>query len=319
MSEEDHKLRQRIRYRHVEKIYMDLKELGYHDSDPLEVTDLMTLDQWHYFGTEPVDAVIKLLDIREGARVLDVGAGIGGPSRYLAHKTKCHVTAAELLPDNHRVGQDLTSRCCMTGSVKHVCGDIIKTELGNQEFDHVMSIQAIYYVEDKSRLFRQLYNSLKPGGTICFEEFCRLKDVESDEEKAALDFFLLCVNTLPTHQDYRLLLEEAGFQVTDYSRLLEEAGFQATDYRRLLEEAGFQVTVHDISDAYAEYTYGRWSNWDEQRDKYVRLYGEDMVDGWLNFIVTAKKLCNDFGLVGGGRFVARAVVLVGGVGALRRA
>ncbi|XP_019646415.1 PREDICTED: phosphoethanolamine N-methyltransferase 3-like [Branchiostoma belcheri] len=277
MSEEDHKLRQRIRYRHVEKIYMDLKELGYHDNDPLEVTDLMTLDQWHYFGTEPVDAVIKLLDIREGARVLDVGAGIGGPSRYLAHKTKCHVTAAELLPDNHRVGQDLTSRCCMTGSVKHVCGDIIKTELGNQEFDHVMSIQAIYYVEDKSRLFRQLYDSLKPGGTICFEEFCRLKDVESNEEKAALDFFLLCVNTLPTQQDYR----------------------------RLLEEAGFQVTVHDISAAYAEYTYGRWSNWDEQRDKYVRLYGEDMVDGWLNFIVTAKKLCNDFGLVGGGRFVAR--------------
>ncbi|XP_035674737.1 phosphoethanolamine N-methyltransferase 1-like [Branchiostoma floridae] len=279
MSQEDHKLRQRIRYRHVEKIYKDLEELGYHDNDPLKVTDLITLDQWHYFGLEPVDAAIKLLDVREGARVLDVGAGIGGASRYLAHKTKCHVTAAELLPDNHRVGQDLTSRCGMTGSVKHVCGDIITTELGKQEFDHVMSFQVILYVEDKPRLFRQLYDSLKPGGTIFFEEFYRLKDVENSDEQAALDFFLLCVNTMPTQQDYK----------------------------QLLEDAGFQVTVHDNSDAYSEYTHGRWENWDQQRDKYVRLYGEDMVDGWLKLIVTTKKLCNEFGLVGGGRFLARKV------------
>ncbi|CAH1254726.1 Hypp1395 [Branchiostoma lanceolatum] len=279
MSEEEHKLMQRIRYRHVEKIYTDLKELGYHDNDSLNVTDLIRLDQWHYLGTEPVDAAIELLGIREGARVLDVGAGIGGPSRYLAHKIKCHVTASELLPDNHRVGQDLTSRCGMTGSVKHVCGDIIMTELGNQEFDHVMSIQSILYVEDKPRLFRKLYDSLKPGGTVFFEVFCRLKDVENADEQAALDFFLLCTNTLPTHQDYR----------------------------QLLEDAGFKVTVHDISTSYREYTYGRWANWDEHRDKYVRLYEEDMVDGWLKLTVTTKKLCNEFGLMGGGRFVAYKV------------
>ncbi|KAI8506151.1 hypothetical protein Bbelb_165040 [Branchiostoma belcheri] len=281
MSKEDHKMRQFIIYRHVEKIYTELKELGYHDNDPLEVTDLTKLDQWHYCGTDAVDAVIKLLDIREGARVLDVGAGIGGPSRYLAHKTKCHVTAAELLPDNHRVGQDLTSRCGMAGSVKHVCGDILTTELGKQEFDHVISFQVILYVPEKPRLFRQLYASLKPGGTLCFEEFYRLRDVESDEEKAALNYFLLSDIALPTQQDYR----------------------------KLLEEAGFQVTVHDISDSYSEYTYKRWSKFEEpeERSKHVRLYGEDLVDGWRQLYVTAKKLCNDFGLMGAGRFVARKV------------
>ncbi|CAH1248442.1 Hypp8149 [Branchiostoma lanceolatum] len=76
MSEEEHKLMQRIRYRHVKKIYTDLKEvgtlsliydftilLGYHDNDPLKVTDLIRLDQWHHLGTEPVDAAIKLLGI----------------------------------------------------------------------------------------------------------------------------------------------------------------------------------------------------------------------------------------------------------------
>ncbi|XP_078661772.1 uncharacterized protein LOC144905841 [Branchiostoma floridae x Branchiostoma belcheri] len=129
-------------------------------------------------------------------------------------------------------------------------------------------------------------------------------------EKAALDFFLLCVNTLPTQQDYRRLLEEAGFQVTvrapSLFHLCANTLPTQQDYRRLLEEAGFQVTVEDNSAAYAEYTYGRWSNWDEQRDKYVRLYGEDMVDGWLKLVVTAKKICNN-GLVGAGRFVARKV------------
>ncbi|XP_078575033.1 uncharacterized protein LOC144861166 isoform X2 [Branchiostoma floridae x Branchiostoma japonicum] len=279
ISNEDHKLRQFIIYHHVERIYTDLKELGYRDNDPLKLTDLIKLDQWHYNGTEPVDAAIKLLGIREGARVLDVGSGIGGPSRYLAHKANCHVTASELLPDNHRVGQDLTSRCGMTGSVKHMCGDITTTELGKEEFDHVVSFQAVCYVEDKLRLFRHLSNSLKPGGTIYFDELCRLKDIENTEEQVALDLFLFGLNTLPTHRDYRMMLEEAGFK----------------------------VTVQDISDSYKEFTHKRWKKWVEQREKSVRLYGEDMVQGWLKLYVTAKKLCNEFGLMGGGRFVARKV------------
>ncbi|XP_035698884.1 uncharacterized protein LOC118431721 [Branchiostoma floridae] len=112
-----------------------------------------------------------------------------------------------------------------------------------------------------------------------FDELCRLKDIENTEEQAALDFFLLCLNTLPTHLDYRMMLEEAGFE----------------------------VTVQDISDSYKEFTHKRWKKWVEQREKSVRLYGEDMVQGWLKLYVTARKLCNEFGLMGGGRFVARKV------------
>ncbi|XP_035687592.1 uncharacterized protein LOC118423519 [Branchiostoma floridae] len=148
-----------------------------------------------------------------------------------------------------------------------------------EEFDHVVIFQAIYYVEDRLRLFRHLFNSLKPRGTIYFEEFCRLKVIENCEEQAALDFFLQYLNTLPTHLDYSTMLEESGYE----------------------------VTVHDISDTYREFPQQRWEKWVEQHDSSVCLYGEDMVDSWLQIYVTAMKLCNEYGLMGGRRFVARKV------------
>ena len=82
-------------YSQVERIYNELRELGYADDAALDVEALFAFDQYHFYGIDAVDEAIQRAGIKAGQRVLDVGSGIGGPARYLAHKTGCQVTAVE--------------------------------------------------------------------------------------------------------------------------------------------------------------------------------------------------------------------------------
>ncbi len=95
-------------YTHLERIERGLAALGIGPSDPILPEQLFHLDQWHYHGIEAIHAAAEQLGLGPASRVLDVGSGLGGPARYLAHMTGCHVTALELQPELHSIAADLT-------------------------------------------------------------------------------------------------------------------------------------------------------------------------------------------------------------------
>ena len=51
----------------------------------------------------------------EDSRVLDVGCGIGGPARYLAHSYGCRVDGIDLTAELIETGRMLTERDHTTG------------------------------------------------------------------------------------------------------------------------------------------------------------------------------------------------------------
>src|SRR5437016_10594540 len=97
-------------YTHLDRIGKGLAELGIGPADPILPEQLFPLDQWHYHGTEAIRAAAAALGVGPESRVLEIGAGIGGPARYLAHVVGCHVTALELQPDVNAIAADLTRR-----------------------------------------------------------------------------------------------------------------------------------------------------------------------------------------------------------------
>ena len=66
--------------------------------------------------------------------VLDVGSGLGGPARYLAHKTGCLVTAIELQDDLHKEAENLTQRCNLQQKLRHITGDFLQMDLGGYSY-----------------------------------------------------------------------------------------------------------------------------------------------------------------------------------------
>src|SRR6185436_19687834 len=150
-------------YTNLDRIERGLVAQGIGPGDPVRPEQLFALDQWHYYGTEAIAAAARAFDLGPQSRVLDIGAGVGGPARFLAHTTGCHVTALELQPELHAIGVDLTRRTGLVDRVSHVCGDALVEPLPEASFDAVVSFLAIVHILDRPRLFVRLASALRPG------------------------------------------------------------------------------------------------------------------------------------------------------------
>ena len=195
-------------YTHLERVERALAALGIGRGDPIRPEQLFAIDQWHYHGTDAIHAAAEALGLGPASRVLDVGSGIGGPARYLAHTTGCHVTALELQPELHEIGVDLTRRSGLAGQVTHLCGDALTYPLPPGEFDAIVSWLAILHIADRPRLFARLARALRAGGQ------CYVEDLSQRAPFPPRDFTLRGVVhgiTVTSPADYAVDLEFSGF------------------------------------------------------------------------------------------------------------
>src|SRR5579862_5841512 len=72
--------------------------------------DLAPLDQFHVRGLVATRELAEALGFNTGAKVLDVGSGLGGPARFLAATYGCHVTGIDLSQPFVDAAQMLTER-----------------------------------------------------------------------------------------------------------------------------------------------------------------------------------------------------------------
>jgi SAM-dependent methyltransferase len=71
------------------------------DLDHLTPADLAAIDEFHIRGRQATEELAARLRPTAASRVLDIGSGLGGPSRHLGATYGCHV-----------VGIDLTEAYC---------------------------------------------------------------------------------------------------------------------------------------------------------------------------------------------------------------
>jgi 2-polyprenyl-3-methyl-5-hydroxy-6-metoxy-1,4-benzoquinol methylase len=225
-------------YSQVERVYNELRAIGFDDDSPLDVETLFEFDQYHFFGIEAVDDAINSAKIRPGQRVLDVSSGLGGPARYLAHTLECDVTAVELQNDVHRVAVDLTRRCGLEHKVHHVCADFLSDELELGQYDTVVSWFVFLHIADRSALLSRCMDCLCPGGFLYVNDFHEI-DTLTSEEKHSLEVDVFC-NWLPSIELFHQQCAQAGFA---------------------------SVETVDKTAAAIEFTRDRESAWDETRER----------------------------------------------------
>jgi len=261
-------------YDKVERIYNELHARGIDDDAPLDVEDLTPFDQYHYHGTAAVDAAIAALGIGPQTRVLEVGAGIGGPARYLAAAAGCRVTALEIQPDLHAVGESLTARCGLQDRVHHVCGDMLDGPLDGGGFDVLISYLVFLHIPARARLFAACRSALGPGGRIFTEDFTKRRE-PSAEDWAALKEKVLCPY-LPTAETYAAQLAAAGFEV---------------------------LAIEDMSESWTAFTAERHAAFEDARPRNLGVHGPEITAGLADFYGTVADLYGR-GVLGGLRFVA---------------
>lgn len=191
------------------------------DVDRLTPDDLEPVDELHSRGRAATIELAGLLALNGTERILDLGSGIGGPSRYLAKTFGCRVTGLDLTPEFCRVATMLAERTGLADKLDYREGDALATLLPAQSFDVVWSQAMAMNIADRDRLYAEIRRVVKPGGRYAFS------DVISGP--AGTPHFPVpfardaSISFLLTAETTRHKLEAAGFRVLIFEDVTADA------------------------------------------------------------------------------------------------
>ena len=138
--------------------------------DRVDSDDLAGLDEFHAMGRPATIAQARLAAVEQGERVLDVGAGIGGPSRVLARYFGARVTALDGTERFCRLNRTLCERSGLAERVEVVSGDARELPFEDESFDLAWSQAVWQNIEDKAAVAAEIHRVLRPGGRFALFE-----------------------------------------------------------------------------------------------------------------------------------------------------
>lgn len=136
------------------------------DVDNLQPEDLAPVDEFHVRGRKATLELAAVAALDASKYVLDVGCGIGGASRCIASAFGCRVIGVDLTDEYCCAATLLAERTGLSPLVSYQQGDALELEFPDETFNVVWTQHVAMNIPDKSRLYREMYRVLKPGGVL---------------------------------------------------------------------------------------------------------------------------------------------------------
>jgi tocopherol O-methyltransferase len=187
---------------------------------------------WDDDETVP-QAQIKLMDrLAEsageprGARVLDIGCGLGGSAFWLAEHFDCQVTGMTISPVQARMADEKAKARGLSGRVQFQVGDANQWEPEPASVDMVWIMESSEHFENKKGFFQRCANVLKPGGILAVCAWLRRDGpmLENEQKLVATIAEAMLSASLGSLSDYQMWMRDAGLMVTtaeDITRYVE--------------------------------------------------------------------------------------------------
>lgn len=194
----------------LERILAGLREAGADPEHPAP-EDLKPVDEFHTGGVEATEMVLAPLGIGRDTRVLDVGSGIGGTARFIAHRYGARVTGIDLTPALVDTAQALSRLTGLSERTSFHVGSALGLPLATADFDLVTMFHAGMNIPDKPALFAEVFRVLVPGGRFVVFDVMRTGEGEIA--------FPLPWASVPEQsfveppEAYRAAAREAGFRI----------------------------------------------------------------------------------------------------------
>jgi arsenite methyltransferase len=214
-----------------------------------EVWDPITADLYEAAETEglPTEALLASLGcgnptalaaLEPGETVLDLGSG-GGIDVLLS--------ARRVGPTGKAYGLDMTDEMLELAranqaragatNVEFLKGDIESIPLPDASVDVIISNCVINLAADKSKVLREAFRVLRPGGRFAVSDVVARREVPAEIRRSA-ELWMGCVAGALQETEYARLMTEAGF---DDVSLEPTRIYSAEDMRYFLEGAGLPV------------------------------------------------------------------------------
>jgi ubiquinone/menaquinone biosynthesis C-methylase UbiE len=215
----------------LDRILAALTEAG-KDPNHLTIDDLAPIDEFHSRRRLATEELSRMLAPASSHHVLDVGAGLGGPARYLATTYGCRVTGIDLTAEFVAVATELTRRAGLADRVSFRQGSALALPFPDESFDLAWSQNVAMNIADRERYYAEMHRVLKPAGRLAIQDVAQGPNGQIEfpvmwADRAELSF-------LRTPEDTRALLEAAGFEVMQWVDNTETALAEAEAERSRL-------------------------------------------------------------------------------------
>lgn len=165
---------------------------------------------------------LRLMDLRPGQRVLDLGCGAGWATRLLARAValdsgdgEANVVGLDVSDEMIRLARE-TSRGL--NNVSYVVASATQIPEKDSVFDRILSVESFYYYPDQGLALDEVFRVMAPGGRLFI-----LINLYTDNE-----YSLQWVDKLKVPVHVR--------SAAEYTEMLRQHGFENTESRQIPDD-----------------------------------------------------------------------------------
>lgn len=147
----------------MQRILKGMRAIGV-DPDNATSSDLKAGDEFHTGGVLATEHLFGQIDLAPDARILDVGCGIGGTSRYLAERYDAQVRGIDLTPAFVEVAVELSAMVGLSDKTHFQVGSAVDMPVEDNGFDLAVLLHVGMNISDKTALISEIARAVKPGG-----------------------------------------------------------------------------------------------------------------------------------------------------------
>jgi ubiquinone/menaquinone biosynthesis C-methylase UbiE len=186
----------------------------------LQPADLSAVDEFHTRGVESTAELAAKRTFKEGERILDVGAGLGGTARYLAANHGIRVTGIDLTREYVDVAQVLNKAMGLDDKIDFRQGNALDLPFESGTFDAAWTEHAQMNIADKDKFYSEMARVVKSGGEIILNDIYRGNGMDIHYPVPWAD--TADISHLASEVEAQQAMDQAGLVITDWVENTQE-------------------------------------------------------------------------------------------------
>ena len=155
--------------------------------------------------------------VPRGARVLDVGCGLGGSALWLARHLGCTVTGITISPVQVQMATERARAENLGDRVRFLLMDANQLDLAPESFDVVWVVECSEHIDDKAGLLAGCVRALTPGGRLALCAWLATENPTAEHAQLIAEVCqgMLCPS-LASQNDYNRWMEAGGLHAIEF-------------------------------------------------------------------------------------------------------